>query len=146
MIEGCAREVVDEPKLRAPVRLNRVGGGRIRGQATACLTRRIPRSMHTACGRRASQFSMGHRQVNIFSCDPGLDGAGAILDERRDFIACFDLPTIREGTQRRVDAANLADLIREHAPYAFAIVEQVGARPGQGVSFAIIHSLACITS
>jgi hypothetical protein len=112
MIEGCAREVVDEPKLRAPVRLNRVGGGRIRGQATACLTRRIPRSMHTACGRRASQFSMGHRQVNIFSCDPGLDGAGAILDERGDFIACCDLPTIREGTQRRVDAANLADLIR----------------------------------
>jgi hypothetical protein len=37
-------------------------------------------------------------------------------------------------------------LIREHAPYAFAIVDQVGARPGQGVSFAIIHSLACITS
>jgi hypothetical protein len=102
--------------------------------------------MHAACGRRASQFSMGHRQVNIFSCDPGLDGAGAILDERGDFIACFDLPTIREGTQRRVDAANLADLIREHAPYAFAIVDQVGARPGQGVSFAIIHSLACITS
>ena len=72
--------------------------------------------------------------MNTLAIDPGLDGAGAVSDERGDFIACFDLPTIGEGTQRRVDAANLADLIREHGPYAFAIVEQVGARPGQGVS------------
>jgi hypothetical protein len=57
-----------------------------------------------------------------------------VSDERGDLIAFLDLPTIGEGTQRRVDAANLADLIREHGPYAFAIVEKVGARPGQGVS------------
>jgi crossover junction endodeoxyribonuclease RuvC len=72
--------------------------------------------------------------MNIFACDPGLNGAGAVSDERGDFIACFDLPTIGDGAQRRVDAANLADLIREHGPHAFAIVEQVGARPRQGVS------------
>ena len=72
--------------------------------------------------------------MNALAIDPGLNGAGAVSDERGDFIACFDLPTIGEGTQHRVDAANLADLIREHGPYAFAIVEQVGARPGQGVS------------
>ena len=85
-----------------------------------------------ACGRRRPLCSTG-ADMNIFSCDPGLNGAGAVSDERGDFIACFDLPTIGEGAQRRVDAANLADLIREHGPYAFAIVEQVGARPGQGV-------------
>jgi crossover junction endodeoxyribonuclease RuvC len=56
------------------------------------------------------------------------------LDERGDLVEVIALPTIDEGTQPRVDAANLADLIREHGPYAFAIVEQVGARPGQGVS------------
>ena len=72
--------------------------------------------------------------MNVIAIDPGLNGAGAVSDERGDFVACFDLPTIGEGTQHRVDAANLADLIREHGPYAFAIVEQVGARPGQGVS------------
>ena len=72
--------------------------------------------------------------MNVIAIDPGLNGAGAVSDESGDFIACFDLPTIGEGAQRRVDAANLADLIREHGPYAFAIVEQVGARPGQGVS------------
>jgi hypothetical protein len=72
--------------------------------------------------------------MNTLAIDPGLDGAGAVSNERGDFIACFDLPTMGEGTQRRIDAANLADLIREHGPYAFAIVEQVGARLGQGVS------------
>jgi hypothetical protein len=41
---------------------------------------------------------------------------------KRDFIACVDLPTIGERVQRRVDAANLDDLIRQHGPYAFAIV------------------------
>jgi crossover junction endodeoxyribonuclease RuvC len=71
---------------------------------------------------------------NILAIDPGLSGAGAVSDERGELIEVFDLPTIGEGAQRRIDAANLADLVREHAPYAFAIVEQVGARPGQGVS------------
>ena len=71
--------------------------------------------------------------MNVIAIDPGLNGAGAVSDERGDFIACFDLPMIGEGAQRRVDAANLPDLIREHGPYAFAIVEQVGARPGRGV-------------
>jgi crossover junction endodeoxyribonuclease RuvC len=72
--------------------------------------------------------------MNIFSCDPGINGAGAVLDDGGDFIACFDLPTISEGAQRRIDAANLADLIRQHTPYGFAIVEQASARPKQGVS------------
>jgi hypothetical protein len=69
----------------------------------------------------------------IAAFDPGLNGGGAILG-RGALLACFDLPTIGEGAQRRIDAANLADLLREHGPYAAAFVEQAGARPGQGVS------------
>jgi len=72
--------------------------------------------------------------TNVFACDPGLSGGGAVLNPSREIVACFDLPIIGDGVQRRVDAANLADLLREQGPYAFAIVEQVGARPGQGVS------------
>ena len=72
--------------------------------------------------------------MNVFACDPGLNGAGAMLDAHGELIEVFDLPVIGEGKQRRIDAANLADLVRAHAPYAFAIVEQVGARPGQGVA------------
>src|ERR1700722_7729021 len=90
--------------------------------------------MRTVAIGRHPHDDQGPGAMNIFSCDPGLNGAGAVLDERGDILACFDLPTIGDGAQRRVDAANLADLIREHAPYAFAIVEQASARPGQGVS------------
>jgi crossover junction endodeoxyribonuclease RuvC len=72
--------------------------------------------------------------MTILAIDPGLAGAGAILDTRGDLFEVFDLPTIGAGAQRRVNAANLADLIREHGPYALAIVEQVGARPAQRVS------------
>ena len=72
--------------------------------------------------------------TNVLTFDPGLDGGGAVLGARGEIVVCFDIPTIGDGAQRRVDAANLADTVREHAPYEIAIVELVGARPGQGVS------------
>jgi crossover junction endodeoxyribonuclease RuvC len=72
--------------------------------------------------------------MNILAIDPGLEGAGAVMDAGGELIEVFDLPTIGEGARRRIDAANLADLIRSHTPYAFAIVEQVGAWPKQGVA------------
>jgi crossover junction endodeoxyribonuclease RuvC len=72
--------------------------------------------------------------MNVIAIDPGLEGAGAVVDACGELVHCFDLPTIGEGAQRRIDAANLADLLRAHTPYALAIVEQVAARPGQGVS------------
>jgi Holliday junction resolvasome RuvABC endonuclease subunit len=72
--------------------------------------------------------------MNLIAIDPGLNGAAAVLDTHGDLVEVFDLPTIGEGARRRLDAANLADLIRAHTPYAFAIVEQVGARPKQGVA------------
>jgi crossover junction endodeoxyribonuclease RuvC len=72
--------------------------------------------------------------MNIIAFDPGLNGGCAVVGEHGDIVVVFDIPTIGEGVQRRVDAINLADVIREHTPYEFAIVEQVGARPGQGVS------------
>jgi hypothetical protein len=43
--------------------------------------------------------------MNVIAIDPGLNGAGAVSDERGDFIACFYLRTIGESVQRRVDAA-----------------------------------------
>ena len=70
----------------------------------------------------------------IISIDPGLEGGAAVLDERGGLVAVFDLPVIGENAQRRIDAATLADLLRQHTPYAFAIVEQASSRPGQGVS------------
>jgi crossover junction endodeoxyribonuclease RuvC len=81
----------------------------------------------------------------VLAVDPGIEGAVAVLDKGGELVDCFDLPTIGEGTQRRIDAASLTDLVRAHAPYAFAVVEWVGARPGQGVSSMFRFGQACGT-
>ena len=52
--------------------------------------------------------------VTILSIDPGLTGAGAILDAHRELHQVFDLPVLGEGARRHIDAASLADLIRRH--------------------------------
>jgi crossover junction endodeoxyribonuclease RuvC len=70
----------------------------------------------------------------ILAIDPGLSGAGSVVHVTGTLVATFDLPLIGDATRRRINAAGLADLVREHGPYAFAIVEQVSAMPGNGVS------------
>jgi crossover junction endodeoxyribonuclease RuvC len=77
--------------------------------------------------------------MNVIGIDPGIEGAAAVLDGHRadgtsEIVALYDPPTIGEGAHRRIDAANLADLLRAHTPYALAVVEQAASRPGQGVS------------
>ena len=72
--------------------------------------------------------------MNIIAFDPGLNGGFSPVTSGGDIIASLDIPTIGEGTQRRVDAANLADLIREHGPYRLAVVEQVHAMPKNGAA------------
>ena len=72
--------------------------------------------------------------MTILAFDPGINGGCAVVDELGDLLLCVDTPTIGEGAHRRIDAVSLADLVRRFTPYQFAVVEQVGARPGQGVS------------
>jgi crossover junction endodeoxyribonuclease RuvC len=64
--------------------------------------------------------------------DPGLGGAIGIVHEDGSFASVFDMPCLPTTTGRRqVDFAQLADLLREHAP-SFVLVERVGPRPGEG--------------
>jgi hypothetical protein len=49
-------------------------------------------------------------RMTILAIDLGLNGAAGVLDERGDLVEVIALSTIGEGAQRRVDAANLADL------------------------------------
>lgn len=69
----------------------------------------------------------------ILGIDPGLSGAYAILEENGHLIDAGDLPLIGTKAQCRIDAANFAALIGR-LPLRFAVVEQVNAMPGQGVS------------
>ena len=76
--------------------------------------------------------------------DPGLDGALALLakdGERIHLLADMPTTTARQG-KRAVDGALLADVVREAMTASQAegdgrleaVVEKVGAMPGQGVS------------
>lgn len=79
----------------------------------------------------------------IMGIDPGLDGALVLLagdGERIHLLA--DMPTTTGGQGKRaVDGALLADLVKEamtasqaEGERLEAVVEKVGARPGQGVT------------
>lgn len=79
----------------------------------------------------------------ILGIDPGLDGALALLakdGERIHLLADMPTTTARQG-KRAVDGALLADVVREamtasqaEGERLQAVVEKVGAMPGQGVS------------
>ncbi len=73
--------------------------------------------------------------MKILGIDPGLSGAICFLDSGT--VETFDMPTfetIKSGRKRReVNAAELARIIADRNPDK-AIIELVGAMPGQGVS------------
>jgi crossover junction endodeoxyribonuclease RuvC len=72
--------------------------------------------------------------MRMLGIDPGLEGAIAWRGDDGDGVfGVSDIPTMGEGTKRRVNGAALADWLR---PYAFtgAYFELVGAMPKQGVS------------
>ncbi|MFW6342496.1 MAG: hypothetical protein ACOC00_05700 [Halothiobacillaceae bacterium] len=72
--------------------------------------------------------------MRVLAIDPGLSGAIALLDTESG-ASVWDMPTIGRGKagRRRVNAAELCSLIAGcHADVG--VIEQVGSRPGQGVS------------
>ena len=74
----------------------------------------------------------------IIGCDPGARGAIAILEAKSgDLVQVFDMPAVDVATsgkiKRRVSPEMLASELRLYQD-ATAVVEQVGAMPGQGVS------------
>lgn len=70
--------------------------------------------------------------MRIFSIDPGLGGAWAlVVDGRATTVG--DMPVSGEGSKRRVAASVLANQMRDMRPDLCA-VELVGAMPGNGVA------------
>lgn len=86
----------------------------------------------------------------ILGIDPGLSGGLSIVDERFNLIACIPMPTLTfDGKKRRVDPRPVFEFIDLHKP-ELAVVELVGARPGQGVvsmfnfgdAFGVVRAIA----
>ena len=75
----------------------------------------------------------------IIGCDPGAAGAIAIIEDNGTLVHVFDMPSVEivsnGKAKRRVSPEMLAAELRLYADQgACAVVEQVGAMPGQGVS------------
>lgn len=75
--------------------------------------------------------------MKILGVDPGASGALAILDTQTNALEILDMPVVevKRGTRmvRQVSAPLLADILT-NKDISHAIVEKVGAMPGQGVS------------
>lgn len=73
----------------------------------------------------------------ILAIDPGAKGALAFFDPERGYLDIVDCPTVevkRGGkVKTEISAQMVAAIIRGHQP-SQAIIEKVGAMPGQGVS------------
>lgn len=69
----------------------------------------------------------------ILGIDPGLSGGLSVIDECFNFIASIPMPTVELEGKRRVDPLKIHEFIEHHKP-SLAVIELVGARPGQGVT------------
>ena len=69
----------------------------------------------------------------IIGIDPGISGAIAVLDAGGLLVAHSAMPTYQPGKASRVNAAALCAFLDPYRA-GHAILEQVGAMPGQGVA------------
>lgn len=85
----------------------------------------------------------------ILGIDPGLSGAVALLDGD-NVVLLEDTPVVKFSEARikqRVDGTLLAELLRPYADrIKLAVVEKVGARPGEAASgaFSFGYTSGCI--
>lgn len=70
--------------------------------------------------------------------DPGNTGAIALLNEHYELVSVWDMPLMANGKKQQVNASELAKILEypgaTRSGDLEAIVEKVGAMPGQGVS------------
>ena len=70
--------------------------------------------------------------MSVWGIDPGLNGAIALFDMMEGHLEVFDMPIMEIKKKRQVNPQLLTDILEQHNAPVF--IEQVGARPGQGVS------------
>ena len=86
--------------------------------------------------RKKVSLARKEERARYIAIDPGLSGAIAVL-EGPDNLEVFPTPTIKsgKGSRRDIDFRGLYTLLLEcDCNNAFAVIEQVGAMPGQGVT------------
>jgi crossover junction endodeoxyribonuclease RuvC len=71
--------------------------------------------------------------MTLFTVDPGLEGAFAVLDEDGALLATGEFPVVGTGANRRLALAGFADLVAQFRVDR-ALVEDGQPMPRQGVS------------
>ena len=74
-------------------------------------------------------MTQGSPRSQIIAIDPGVNGAWAILGHQGEFIRADELPRF----DKLVDAVGLGWIFSSFTPER-AVIEKVGAMPGQGVT------------
>jgi crossover junction endodeoxyribonuclease RuvC len=81
----------------------------------------------------------------MLGVDVGLSGAAAILVEIHGavtVVSAIDIPTIGDGTARRVNSLALQEWLLSHGP-AFAFCERGKSMPRQGISSTFRYGRSC---
>lgn len=72
---------------------------------------------------------------NVIGIDPGITGAIALVSDDGVFVACWDMPVFRIKGKSKIDVHQLGGILRAaNYDQPSAMIELVGAMPGQGVS------------
>ncbi len=70
--------------------------------------------------------------MSVWGIDVGLNGAIALFDMIEGHLEVHDMPVMEINKKRQVNPQLLTNILEQHDAPVF--IEQVGARPGQGVS------------
>jgi crossover junction endodeoxyribonuclease RuvC len=70
--------------------------------------------------------------MSVWGIDVGLNGAIALFDMIEGHLEVHDMPVMEINKKRQVNPQLLTNILEQHEAPVF--IEQVGARPGQGVS------------
>lgn len=81
----------------------------------------------------------------LVGIDPGVSGALVALDDSERVLDVLMMPTMAVGSKKRVHAAAVAAWLRQF-DNAHAVLEQVGAMPGQGTAsmFSFGHAMGAL--
>lgn len=71
--------------------------------------------------------------THLIGIDPGASGAVVVMTSKFELVEWSTMPTVKVGTQTRVNGAALAAILRDFDA-GHAYLEQVGAMPGQGTA------------
>jgi len=71
--------------------------------------------------------------MTLLAVDPGISNGLAVINDARELLLATEIPVIGEGAHRRLNLTSFADIITQFHVMR-AVIEDVAARPGQGVS------------